>query len=64
MIDGTWVCGGCRVSVDGKMKLACIDGPEFDGHLVDFGELRNCLSTYRSQETETPVINHICRINR
>ncbi|MFA5542364.1 MAG: sulfide/dihydroorotate dehydrogenase-like FAD/NAD-binding protein [Bacilli bacterium] len=36
MIDGTGMCGGCRVSVDGKMKFACVDGPDFDGHLVDF----------------------------
>ncbi len=39
MVDGTGMCGGCRVSIDGKMKFACVDGPEFDGHLVDFDEL-------------------------
>lgn len=38
MIDGTGMCGGCRITVDGQMKFACVDGPEFDGHLVDFDE--------------------------
>jgi ferredoxin--NADP+ reductase len=39
MVDGTGMCGGCRVSIGGKMKFACVDGPEFDGHLVDFDEM-------------------------
>ncbi len=39
MIDGTGMCGGCRLRVDGKMKFACVDGPDFDGHLVDFDEM-------------------------
>lgn len=39
MVDGTGMCGGCRVTIDGKMKFACVDGPEFDGHMVDFDEL-------------------------
>ncbi len=39
MVDGTGMCGGCRVSINGKMKFACVDGPEFDAHLVDFDEL-------------------------
>ncbi|MBA4312958.1 MAG: ferredoxin-NADP reductase [Chlorobiaceae bacterium] len=39
MVDGTGMCGGCRVSIGGKMKFACVDGPEFDAHLVDFDEL-------------------------
>ena len=39
MVDGTGMCGSCRVEVDGKTKFACVDGPEFDGHLVDFGLL-------------------------
>jgi ferredoxin--NADP+ reductase len=50
MIDGTGMCGGCRVSVDGKRLFACVDGPEFDGHLVDFDELADRLATYRSYE--------------
>lgn len=50
MVDGTGMCGGCRVQVDGKMKFACVDGPEFDGHQVDFGELSDRLTAYREQE--------------
>ncbi|HEY3378621.1 MAG TPA: sulfide/dihydroorotate dehydrogenase-like FAD/NAD-binding protein [Armatimonadota bacterium] len=52
MIDGTGMCGGCRVSVGGKTKFACVDGPEFDGHLVDFVELRDRLGTYRTFEQQ------------
>ena len=50
MIDGTGMCGGCRLTVDGKIKFACIDGPDFDGHKVDFDELINRNSTYREFE--------------
>jgi ferredoxin--NADP+ reductase len=50
MIDGTGMCGGCRVSVGGEIKFACVDGPEFDGHKVDFNELRDRLGTYRHHE--------------
>ncbi|MBI5380420.1 MAG: sulfide/dihydroorotate dehydrogenase-like FAD/NAD-binding protein [Opitutae bacterium] len=50
MVDGTGMCGGCRVEVGGKTKFACVDGPEFDGHLVDFDLLADRLSTYRIQE--------------
>jgi ferredoxin--NADP+ reductase len=50
MIDGTGMCGGCRVMVGGEMKFACVDGPEFDGHLVDFDLLTDRLSTYREEE--------------
>ncbi len=50
MIDGTGMCGGCRVSVGGKMKFACVDGPDFDGHLVDFDELMRRNATYKKQE--------------
>ncbi len=46
MVDGTGMCGGCRVTVDGKMKFACVDGPEFDGHQVDFDELMMRNRTY------------------
>ena len=46
MVDGTGMCGGCRVTVDGVMRFACVDGPEFDGHGVDFDELSDRLSTY------------------
>jgi hypothetical protein len=44
------MCGGCRVSVGGKMQFACVDGPEFDAHLVDFAELTDRLSAYREHE--------------
>ncbi|MFW9910285.1 MAG: sulfide/dihydroorotate dehydrogenase-like FAD/NAD-binding protein [Candidatus Thorarchaeota archaeon] len=50
MVDGTGMCGACRVSVDGQMKFACVDGPEFDGHKVDFNELMARLNAYREKE--------------
>jgi len=50
MIDGTGMCGGCRVSVGGQIKFVCVDGPEFDGHLVDFDQLMKRLGSYRVQE--------------
>lgn len=50
MVDGTGMCGGCRVTVGGEMKFACVDGPEFDAHKVDFKELSDRLTTYRDQE--------------
>lgn len=53
MVDGTGMCGGCRVSVGGEQKFVCVDGPEFDGHLVDFDELAARLRAYREQEAES-----------
>ena len=50
MIDGTGMCGGCRLTVDGKVKFACVDGPDFDGFLVDFDEAMNRNSAYRDFE--------------
>lgn len=50
MVDGTGMCGGCRVSVGGEQKFVCVDGPEFDGHLVDFAELGARLKAYREDE--------------
>jgi ferredoxin/flavodoxin---NADP+ reductase len=50
MLDGTGMCGGCRVSVDGHSQYACVDGPEFDGHAVDFDLLADRLTTYREFE--------------
>jgi len=50
MVDGTGMCGGCRVSVGGKTKFVCVDGPEFDGHLVDFDQMIQRLGSYREQE--------------
>ena len=63
MVDGTGMCGGCRVTVDGEVKFACVDGPDFDGHKVDFAELMNRNGVYRDQETEDEK-NHICRIEK
>jgi ferredoxin/flavodoxin---NADP+ reductase len=50
MVDGTGMCGGCRVSVGGETKFACVDGPEFDGHLVDYDELMLRLQAYCTDE--------------
>jgi ferredoxin--NADP+ reductase len=50
MVDGTGMCGGCRVDVGGETKFACVDGPEFDGHKVDFDLLADRLSTYKMHE--------------
>jgi ferredoxin--NADP+ reductase len=50
MVDGTGMCGGCRVTVNGQMKFACVDGPEFDGHAVDFDELIMRNRTYQDLE--------------
>jgi ferredoxin--NADP+ reductase len=52
MIDGTGMCGGCRVSVGGETKFACVDGPEFDGHQVNFDELMLRLQAYCEEEKE------------
>ncbi len=53
MLDGTGMCGGCRVSVGGEQKYVCVDGPEFDGHQVDFEELSTRLRAYREEEAES-----------
>ena len=50
MIDGTGMCGGCRLSVGGQMKFACVDGPDFDGHEVDFDEAISRNASYREFE--------------
>ncbi len=50
MIDGTGMCGGCRLTVGGEVKFACVDGPEFDGHLVDFDEAMKRSAMYRDFE--------------
>jgi ferredoxin/flavodoxin---NADP+ reductase len=61
MVDGTGMCGGCRVTVGGEMKFACVDGPEFDGHTVDFDELMMRNRTYVEMEKETNE-KHTCRL--
>ena len=63
MVDGTGMCGGCRVTVGGEIKFACVDGPDFDGHLVDFDELMNRNSIYREREAETTE-THMCRMEK
>lgn len=64
MIDGTGMCGGCRVTVGGETKFTCVDGPEFDGHLVDFESLGKRLKTYQQEETESyEQYKHKCRLD-
>ena len=60
MVDGTGMCGGCRVQVGDETKFACVDGPEFDGHLVDFKGLMSRQRMYRDMEAEGK--EHICNI--
>lgn len=60
MIDGTGMCGCCRVTVGDETRFACVDGPEFDGHLVDFEELMMRLTMYREEEARAK--DHSCRI--
>jgi len=60
MVDGTGMCGGCRVQVGEETKFACVDGPEFDGHLVDFQGLMARGRMYRTQEAKEK--DHVCNI--
>ncbi|HMK38481.1 MAG TPA: sulfide/dihydroorotate dehydrogenase-like FAD/NAD-binding protein, partial [Bacteroidota bacterium] len=62
MVDGTGMCGGCRVTVAGQMKFACVDGPEFDGHAVDFDELMMRNRTYIEMEKVSDH-KHVCRLS-
>ncbi len=64
MIDGTGMCGGCRVEVGGKPKFVCVDGPEFDGHLVNFDLMIKRLGAYTNQEKKLhdKYKDHKCRI--
>ncbi|MGA9121606.1 MAG: sulfide/dihydroorotate dehydrogenase-like FAD/NAD-binding protein [Bacteroidota bacterium] len=62
MVDGTGMCGGCRVTIGGQMKFACVDGPEFDGHLVDFDELLMRNRTYVDMERVADERYHQCRL--
>ena len=59
MIDGTGMCGGCRVSVGGKTKFVCVDGPEFDGHQVDWDNMMMRMKSYKEKETEA---FHKCKL--
>jgi NAD(P)H-flavin reductase len=67
MVDGTGMCGGCRVTVGGKMVFACVDGPEFDGHAVDFDELLLRAKRFEDEEQESmkrlkEERPHVCRV--
>ena len=63
MIDGSGMCGGCRLTVDGKMKFTCVDGPEFDGHLVDFDEAIARSKIYEAQEQKVfERRHHYCNL--
>lgn len=63
MVDGTGMCGGCRVEVGGKTKFVCVDGPEFDGHEVDFDLLMKRLRTYQDLEKESAArLEHECKL--
>ena len=61
MIDGTGMCGGCRITVDGEIKFACVDGPDFDGHKVDFDEVIARNATYKEFEAKQKE-KHLCRL--
>lgn len=68
MVDGTGMCGACRVTVGGETKFACVDGPEFDGHLVEFDEALRRQSMYKGEEKKKLLVEkqkeegHVCRI--
>jgi ferredoxin--NADP+ reductase len=59
MVDGTGMCGGCRVTVGDETRFVCVDGPEFDGHLVDFDNMINRLNSYKKQEA-----GHMCNLEK
>lgn len=62
MVDGTGMCGGCRVRVGDAVRFACVDGPDFDGHKVDFADLRARLTRYRGEEAQALAHwEHACR---
>ncbi len=63
MVDGTGMCGACRVTVDGKTRFACVEGPEFDGHKTDFDELITRLSYYKPEERASLDHHHHCRMD-
>ncbi|MBN1124879.1 MAG: sulfide/dihydroorotate dehydrogenase-like FAD/NAD-binding protein [Sedimentisphaerales bacterium] len=64
MVDGTGMCGGCRVEVGGKTKFVCVDGPEFDGHQVDFDQMMKRMTAYRKLEQQAldAYQEHRCKI--
>ncbi|EKD26572.1 MAG: hypothetical protein ACD_79C01117G0002 [uncultured bacterium] len=64
MLDGTGMCGGCRIIEDGKTKFCCVDGPDFDGHLVDFDDLVNRQKRFVEEEKQSlkKLSNHECKV--
>jgi ferredoxin--NADP+ reductase len=60
MVDGTGMCGGCRVNVGNEIKFVCVDGPEFDGHKVDFNNMMARLNSYKQIEREA----HSCYLEQ
>jgi hypothetical protein len=63
MVDGTGMCGGCRATVDNKTVFVCVDGPEFDAHLVDFATLERRNRTYREDESKALEL-HKCSYDK
>lgn len=63
MVDGTGMCGACRVSIDGKTKFACVDGPEFDGHLVDFDSAMKRQRQYIDNKKTQTIADHHCTMD-
>ncbi len=65
MVDGTGMCGSCRVTIDGEIKFACVDGPEFDAHHVDFGELMRRQQRFKKHETHAnEAYAHVCNLEQ
>ncbi len=62
MVDGTGMCGGCRLTVGGETKFACVDGPDFDGHQVNFDESMRRSAMYKAQEKE--ALEHVCNLQK
>ena len=63
MVDGTGMCGACRVTVGGRTRFACVEGPEFDGYEVDFDEAMRRQGQFRKEEKEA-MEHHVCKIGR
>jgi len=66
MVDGTGMCGACRVTVGGKTRFACVEGPEFDAHQVNFDEAMRRQTMYRTEERLQNALttDHICRLDK
>ncbi len=65
MVDGTGMCGSCRVTVDGVVRFACVDGPDFDGHKIDFGELLRRQSRFKNLEVKAAeAYEHVCNLEQ